>query len=135
MKIYFAGSIRGGREDRAIYAAIIDLLGRYGTILTEHIGAEKLSELGEEHLEDEAIFERDISLLEECDIIVAEVSTPSLGVGYEIGRMEGRKPILCLFRAQDGKRLSAMLAGNPHLRVIRYDTPGDLETVFGEFLH
>ena len=36
--IYFAGSIRGGRGDQAIYEEIIDRLRRYGTVLTEHVG-------------------------------------------------------------------------------------------------
>ena len=51
--------------------------------------------------------------LQECDVVVAEVTTPSLGVGYEIGsaRLMGKK-ILCLFRElTDGKRLSAMIDG------------------------
>ena len=37
--------------------------------------------------------------------IVAEVTQPSLGVGYEIGRAVAMdKKILCLYRPQDGKR-------------------------------
>ena len=36
--------------------------------------------------------------------IVAEVTQPSLGVGYEIGRaVDMKKPILCLYRPQEGK--------------------------------
>ena len=56
----------------------------------------------------QAIFSRDIKLIEECDAIVAEVSTPSLGVGYEIcyGLQIG-KPILCLYK--EGIKLSQMI--------------------------
>ena len=36
--------------------------------------------------------------------IVAEVTQPSLGVGYEIGRAFEKKKILCLFRPDSGKR-------------------------------
>ena len=36
--------------------------------------------------------------------LVAEVTQPSLGVGYEIGRaIENKKKILCLFRPDSGK--------------------------------
>ena len=36
---------------------------------------------------------------------MAEVTQPSLGVGYEIGRAVAMdKKILCLYRPQDGKR-------------------------------
>jgi hypothetical protein len=37
MKIYFAGSIRGGREDAALYLEIIEYLKTFGEVLTEHI--------------------------------------------------------------------------------------------------
>lgn len=36
--IYFCGSIRGGRDDAALYKRIIDQLRDYGEVLTEHIG-------------------------------------------------------------------------------------------------
>lgn len=35
--IYFCGSIRGGRDDAALYKRIIDQLKQYGDVLTEHI--------------------------------------------------------------------------------------------------
>lgn len=41
-------------------------------------------------------------------VIVAEVTTPSLGVGYEIGRaVELKKTILCLFRSNSDKSKSS----------------------------
>ena len=43
MKIYFAGSIRGGRGDAEIYAQIIEFLQGYGEVLTEHIGDTSLT--------------------------------------------------------------------------------------------
>lgn len=113
MKIYFAGSIRGGREDRALYLQLIQYLGKYGQVLTEHIGDEQLTALGEDGPSDQWIYERDMQWIVESEVLVAEVSTPSLGVGYEIGRAEGmNKKILCLYRNQEGKRLSAMIGGN-----------------------
>ena len=53
---------------------------------------------------------------------MAEVSSPSLGVGYEIGYAEALgKPILCLYRRQEGRRLSAMIGGNRKLKIVEYD--------------
>lgn len=135
MRIYFAASIRGGRSDQEIYLRIIETLRKYGEVLTEHIGSQALLEQGEVHLSDETIFSRDINLLDECDVIIAEVSNPSLGVGYEIGRMENRKPVLCLFRTQDGRRLSAMLAGNSALRTEKYETLTDVKNILANFLN
>ena len=40
MKIFFCGSIRGGRQDVEFYKAIIRILSRHGTVLTEFIGFE-----------------------------------------------------------------------------------------------
>ena len=46
-----------------------------------------------------------IKLVSFSSAIVAEVTQPSLGVGYEIGRaFEKKKKILCLFRPDSGKR-------------------------------
>ena len=84
MKIYFAGSIRGGREDAALYQEIIQYLGNFGTVLTEHIGDESLTAGGEHALSDQEIFRRDMDWLISADLIVAEVTSPSLGVGFEI---------------------------------------------------
>lgn len=85
MKLYFAGSIRGGRDDHALYLEIIERLREYGEVLTEHVGLADLSAEGEGG-EDCAIHDRDLQWLKDADCLVAEVTTPSLGVGYEIGK-------------------------------------------------
>ena len=67
--------------------------------------------MGENSLTDTEIFERDMAWIEESDVVVAEVTTPSLGVGYELGQAESMgKKIICLFRKVEGKRLSAMIS-------------------------
>ncbi len=133
MKIYFAGSIRGGRNDKEFYLEIINLLGKYGKVLTEHIGDKTLSILGEDGQTDEHIYERDIAWLNEADVVVAEVTTPSLGVGYEIAKVEGKKPILCLYREQDGKRLSGMIGGNKNVLLEKYQTIQEVEEMLEKF--
>ena len=42
MKIYFAGSIRAGRQDIAIYQQVVACLKIYGTVLTEHVAFPEL---------------------------------------------------------------------------------------------
>lgn len=133
MNIYFAGSIRGGREDKELYQEIISILRGYGTVLTEHVGDQTLSALGEDGPTDAYIYERDMTWLNAADAVVAEVTTPSLGVGYEIGQAEGKKPILCLYREQEGKRLSAMMAGNTNLRLEPYKDMADISGIFERF--
>lgn len=133
MKIYFAGSIRGGRDDKELYLKIIKLLEKYGKVLTEHVGDITLSHMGEDGLTNNNIYQRDIGWLNESDIVVAEVTTPSLGVGYELSKAENNKPVLCLFRKQSGKSLSAMVAGNKNMKVETYQDISDVEKILENF--
>ncbi len=127
MKIYFAGSIRGGRQDAVIYLQIIDYLKTFGEVLTEHVGDQNLTDLGDDGPTDKYIHDRDLDWLQSADILVAEVTTVSIGVGYEIGRaVESGKKVLCLFRPESGKNLSAMIAGCDDLTLVNYS---DLEEV------
>lgn len=123
MDIYFAGSIRGGREDVQLYAALVKYLQSYGTVLSEHIGDKTLTDTGEQSA-DKFIHDRDLGWLFQSNVVVAEVTQPSLGVGYELGRLVGfkRTPILALYRPQEGKRLSTMISGCPNITVSKYHT-------------
>lgn len=135
MKIYFAGSIRGGREDAALYLQIINFLSTFGTVLTEHIGDPTLSELGDDGPTDQYIHDRDLEWLQSADVLVAEVTTVSMGVGYEIGRaVESGKKILCLYRPNSGKNISAMIAGCKDLELKHYEKLEEAQTAISEFL-
>ncbi|MDY7077809.1 MAG: nucleoside 2-deoxyribosyltransferase [Chloroflexota bacterium] len=135
MKIYFAGSIRGGRDDVSLYHHIIAVLAEHGKVLTEHVSDASLTRAGEDGLSDEAIYERDMAWMAEADVVIAEVTIPSHGVGYEVARAELLgKPVLCLHRPIAGRRLSAMLAGNSTLRCETYDSVAELELILARFL-
>ena len=132
MRIYFAGSIRGGRDDWAIYKEIIALLSKHGTVLTEHIGNSELSVTGED-LPDREIHDRDLEWLRSCDCLIAEVTRPSLGVGYEIGKAtEWGLRVLCLYRPSVTPVLSAMIAGCK-AAVHQYHDPAELSDLFREY--
>ena len=132
--IYFAGAIRGGREDATLYREIATLLRQYGRVLTEHIGDATLSSSGE-ILDDAFIHDRDLEWLVESEALVAEVTTPSLGVGYEIGKAtEWGKPVLCLFRPESGRALSAMIAGSNGITLREYQSTAELVKIFNDFL-
>ncbi len=134
MTIYFAGSIRGGRGDQAVYEEIIDRLRRYGTVLTEHVGDVNLS-LGGENAADCDIHDRDLDWLRSADVLVAEVTTPSLGVGYEIGRaVEWGKRVICLYRPSGGRRLSGMIAGCQDVTIHEYSDVADVDRILQKSL-
>jgi len=133
-KIYFAGSIRAGRGDAHIYKELVRLLSKYGKVLTEHVGDPGLAESGEVGKTEEFIFERDVKWIAEADVLVAEVTQPSLGVGYEIGVAERLgKRVLCLYRVQEGKKLSAMIMGNKKLTVESYGDISAAEVIVAKF--
>ncbi|MEE4287268.1 MAG: nucleoside 2-deoxyribosyltransferase [Mariniphaga sp.] len=135
MKIYFAGSIRGGREDAALYSQIIEYLKNFGEVLTEHIGDPGLTGLGNDGPTDRLIHDRDLEWLLTADVVVAEVTTVSMGVGYEIGRaVAAGKKVLCLFRPDTARNLSAMIAGCPDIEVFGYGHFGEAENEISAFL-
>jgi len=136
MNIYFAGSICGGRDDSELYRKIIEHLTSYGPVLTEHIGDPSVTEEGEHHLDDRFIYDRDLEWLLAADVIIAEVSMPSLGVGYEIATaVHWNKRILCLYRPEGHKRLSAMIAGCPDATTVAYDTFEEATIAIDNFLN
>ena len=135
MDIYFAGSIRGGRKDKRLYLEIIEYLKNYGNVLTEHIGADSIDSMGEE-VDDQYIHDRDMDWLMNSDIMVAEVTNPSLGVGYEVGRaLENDKKIICLFRNNDYQKLSAMIGGSKKLICIKYFEINDLKNKINQYFN
>ena len=59
-------------------------LRKWGTVLTEDVGQAHSPET-DTGTADKWIHDRDVGWLHEADVVVAEVTQPSLGVGYEIG--------------------------------------------------
>ncbi len=134
MKIYFAGSITGGRDDKEIYLEIINELKEYGKVLTEHIGSDKLTQFGEK-ISDKEIYKRDINWVKMSDVLIAEVTHPSFGVGIEIARAtEFKKKVICIYRKIEGRKLSAMISGCPGVLVFNYQNIKDLKKIFSDQL-
>lgn len=135
MRIYFSGAIAGGRENLPIYQHIVARLKSLGhEVLTEHVADPSL--LGpESHVPAHEVYRRDTGWLDRADIVVAEISTPSLGVGYEIGyALQRGTPALCVYR--DGLSVSKMITGNPspYLTLAVYRDAAELERRIDAFL-
>ena len=136
MKIYFAASIRGGRDDISIYAKLIAFLKQDNQVLTEHIGDPNLTSEGQKQLTDTEIRNQDIAWLKEADLVIAETSNPSLGVGYELAYAEKiGKPVIILHNP-DKTRLSAMINGTSYYQhIFTYHTvPEALEILKNELI-
>jgi 2'-deoxynucleoside 5'-phosphate N-hydrolase len=135
MDIFFSASIRGGRDDVDLYADLVTRLEQYGTVLTEHVGTEGVeTEQADVGLTDGYIHDQDVAWLRRADAVVAEVTTPSLGVGYELGRaVAWEKPVLALHRPDGERELSAMVRGNDAVDVVEYETLADAEPALEAF--
>ena len=130
MNIYFACTITGGRDFQPVYAALTRALLDAGHVVpTAHLaGADVLAE--ERVIDPAEVYARDVAWICACDLLVAEVSVASHGVGYEIGlALSLGKPVLCLH--QQGRAVSKMITGNPdpRLRVRSYPRPDQAAAV------
>jgi CheY-like chemotaxis protein len=135
MKVYFGGAIAGGRQNAAIYRVIVDHLESTGhDVLTKHVArADVLT--WEQARTPQEVYERDMAWLRQCDVVVAEVTSPSLGVGYEIAEaLHLGKPVLCIYR--DGTALTKLLTGNtkPGIVVLAYASEAELLSAVDAFL-
>jgi 2'-deoxynucleoside 5'-phosphate N-hydrolase len=135
MNIYFACSITGGRDFEPIYKSIIAALLADGhEVPTAHLadsGVKALEAVGNPR----EIYERDVAWIRACDVLVAEVSTPSHGVGYEIAyALSIGKLVLCIY--QEGQPISKMLTGNshPNIRVKSYCDTDEAIAIIHSFL-
>lgn len=136
-KVYFAASIRGGRVDAALYKRIIDYIKKTDIVLTEHIGKSNMSLKAQTRAIDTHIYERDTAWLKSCDLLIAECTCPSLGVGYELAYAEAHDIPVYIFYNKGKSNISAMLNGNSKFIVIPYEMEEEiyplLNTILGNY--
>ena len=120
MKIYFSGSIYGGRQKLETYQKLIQELQKKHQVLNEEVADESVVQK-EEGIPDEEIFERLEKKLEQADLIFAELTVPSLGVGYEIGYADShQKRIIGIYDETVTPKITTMLRGNKRIQLIPY---------------
>lgn len=131
MKIYFAGSIRGGVDDLDIYTSIIEKLDRYGEVHSDHGQTHDLNQTVEQ---DRELYRQDMAALAAAQVVVAEVTQPSLGVGYQIGQAQCLgKSILGLYRQLPDRQVSAMMTGNDAIDLQAYTNMSDIDRILEGF--
>lgn len=128
MNIYFAGGIRGGSGDPKLYAEIIKILNKLGNVVTSHLANPEVQQDKLKNMKDDAIYITDMNQLKASDLLVTEVSAPSIGIGYKIAKAESMGvPVMALFNNSSTFMLSALVAGNSHITIMRYNDLKDLE--------
>ena len=125
-KVYFAGSIRGGRKDAELYREVIEEIKKTDIVLTEHVGDLSKSIFEQGRSKDTDIYKQDTAWLRECDLVIAECTSPSLGVGYELAYAEKyNKPTYIFYRHKECE-LSAMFTGGSYYHIDTYETKEEL---------
>ena len=132
-KVYFGGSIRGGRIDANLYKRLIEYIQKTDVVLTEHIGSPELN-LMEQGKRDIDIYNEDTAWLRESDIVIAECTCPSLGVGYEMAYAEKLGKPCHIFYDRSKTQLSAMLTGNPYFNIYPYENDSEIFAAVDQIL-
>ena len=118
MNIYFSGSIYGGRQKLEAYKKLVKELTKFGNVLDEEVADDNVL-IREESISDKDVFESLVDRLKRADLVFAEVTVPSLGVGYEIGYADKtNKRIICVYDKTVTPKLTTMLRGNNRLKII-----------------
>ena len=109
-------------------------------VLTKHLLEDNVDS-AESSLTERAVYERDIAWLEACDILIADASGSSFGVGFEVGYVLGRSDrtsqrVILLYRADRRDQISRLIAGNAHPRcgTLAYEDGADLSRLVGAAL-
>jgi len=119
MKVYFAGAIRGGRQKVYDYQKMVETFERsLAEVLTKHVADSSLLKSGES-LSFEEIYKRDINLIKECDIVFADITVPSLGVGYELAYAESLGKHIYAVYEKDAN-VSGLIRGNKNITFFAY---------------
>lgn len=130
MKVYFAGSIRGGRVDAGLYHRMIVHIQKTDTVLTEHVGDLRL----QESTTDTEIYAQDTEWLQMSELLIAECTCPSLGVGYELAYAESKGVPCHIFYDRNKTELSAMLTGDPYFVIHPYEKEEEIYPVLDAVL-
>ena len=120
MKVYVSGSIYGGRQKVDVYKKLIAKLETFSEVLNRNIVEDDVLEK-EAMVSDNDTFKDLENKMRKADILLAEVTVPSLGVGYEIGfcDMIGKR-IVAIYDKNDIEKVSTMIRGNERIKLIPY---------------
>jgi nucleoside 2-deoxyribosyltransferase len=135
MKVFLSASIRGGRNLLPTYMKMHEFLINEGhQVLSWHVADPEL-EITESKMTEQEIFKRDMDFLENAECVIAEISTASTGVGYEIcSALQLGLPVLCFYLPD--ANASAMILGNDNklIECRMYDSFEMIENEIGLFL-
>jgi hypothetical protein len=138
MKIYFGFTVAGDRSALDAARGIVQLLEGLGhDVLTCHLVNEDARER-DRLLGPLAVYQRDMAWLRECDLLIAEASGSSFGVGFEAGYLLGAttKKVILLYKSDVEAKISYLITGNrhPNCTIVPYATASEAEAFIKQYL-
>jgi len=139
LKVYLAASMRGGGDGKGWDALkqLACLVEGLGHIPMNEVCQDKSPSVKAKGTGDDYLYNRDMAWLKIADCLIADITYPSLGVGYEVAVAirEHRIPVLGLYR-RAVKELSAMFNGNtePLFHLESYADTSDMRELVRRFL-
>ena len=118
MKIYFGFTVAGDRSSLTTARSIVEMLEALGhVVLTKHLVQDDAWEK-DRLITPQQVYQRDLRWLTECDLLMAEVSGSSFGLGFETGYLLGAtdKDAVLFYRRDVEKKISLLITGNTHPR-------------------
>jgi len=141
VNIYLACTVRGDRGAVGAARALASALVAMGhVVLTAHLLEDNV-ETAESSLTEREVFERDMRWLNDADLLIAEASGSSYGVGFEVGYVLGRSDVtdqrvLLLYDQSRRPLVSRLISGNvhPNCTTYPYENAEDLLRFIHAFL-
>jgi nucleoside 2-deoxyribosyltransferase len=116
MKVYFGFTVAGDRSAIEAARKVVELLEEQGhEVLTRHLVSDTAWE-ADRMISPQAVYQRDMAWLDQCDLFIAEVSGSSFGLGFETGYLLGatNRRVVLLYRREAEQKVSLLITGNTH---------------------
>jgi nucleoside 2-deoxyribosyltransferase len=136
-KVFFSCSMSGGygRLAQDELRKIPDIIEEFCMVLiSKHQTDENFVE-NESTLTEKRIHDRDYQWLQEADLVIAEITNPSLGVGAEIADAVNLGiPVLCVYKKEYEHLTSSYIRGKAGVVCRAYSDYEELKEVIREFV-
>ena len=131
MKIYFGFTVAGDRSTVETARSIVQWLEELGhEVLTRHLVNDD-ARVADRSLGPQAVYQRDMAWLRQCDLFIAEVSGSSFGLGFEAGYLLGatHNKVILFYSLNSKDKISLLITGNthPNCTLVPYSTLAEVE--------
>ncbi len=131
MKIYLGFTVAGDRSTVETARNMVRCLEDLGhEVLTRHLVSDD-ARAADRMLGPEAVYQRDMAWLRQCDLFIAEASGSSFGVGFEAGYLLGATTtkVILFYNIQPRDKISFLITGNshPNCTLVPYSSLAEVE--------